>query len=92
MKYFVNVNSFDELKKQYRRLAMQYHPDRGGDTETMKAINAEHDEIFEQLKHGWNATHDKEHQTTESPEEFRDIIEKLLKLDGLEIELCGCWL
>ena len=50
MKYFVNVNSFDELKKQYRRLAMQYHPDRGGDTETMKAINAEHDEIFEQLK------------------------------------------
>lgn len=92
MKYFTNVNSFDELKKQYRRLAMQYHPDRGGDTETMKAINAEHDEIFEQLKHGWNATHDKEHQTTESPEEFRNIIEKLLKLDGLEIELCGCWL
>ena len=41
MKYFTNVSSFDELKKQYRRLAMQYHHDRGGDTETMKAINAE---------------------------------------------------
>ena len=46
MKYFNGVSGLDELKKEYRRLSMINHPDRGGDIETMKAINAEHDELF----------------------------------------------
>ena len=92
MKYFDNIHTLDELKKAYRRLAMQYHPDCGGDEETMKAINAEHDALFEQLKRTHNETADEYHQTTETAEEFRDIIAHLLKLDGLEIELCGSWL
>lgn len=28
----------------------------------------------------------------EAPADFIRIIEALLKLDGLEVELCGCWL
>lgn len=92
MKYFTNIKTLDELKAAYRRLAMQYHPDRGGDTETMKAINNEHDELFEQLKRQHNASADEYHQTTETPEEFRAIIELLLRLDGLTVELCGSWL
>jgi hypothetical protein len=28
------------IKKTYRQLAMQHHPDRGGDTERLQAINA----------------------------------------------------
>lgn len=92
MKYFENINSLDELKAAYRRLAMRYHPDRGGDTETMQAINREHDALFEVLKKQHNAKADQYHRTTETPEEFRNIIERLLKLDGLEVELCGSWL
>lgn len=34
--YFENVKTLDELKKQYRRLAMKYHPDMGGSTEAMQ--------------------------------------------------------
>lgn len=29
-----------EIKQQYRRLAMQHHPDRGGDTAKLQALNA----------------------------------------------------
>lgn len=92
MTYFTNVHTLDELKKQYRRLATQHHPDHGGDLETMKAINAEHDALFEVLKAQQNRSADEDHQTTETAEEFREIITVLLRLDGLEIELCGSWL
>ena len=90
--YFKNVNSLEELKKEYRRLVMLHHPDHGGDTATMQAINAEHDALFEMLKAKHNAEHDEDHQTTETPEEFREIIEALLRMDGVEVELCGSWL
>lgn len=43
MKYFTNCTTLEDLKKEYRRLTMLHHPDRGGDTATMQAINAEHD-------------------------------------------------
>lgn len=92
MKFFNNCKSLDELKAEYRRLVKLHHPDRGGDAETMKAINNEYEIAFEQLKKHHNATHDAEHQTTETAAEFIEIIEKLLKLDGLDIELCGSWL
>ena len=29
--YFKNIETLEDLKKQYRELAMQNHPDRGGD-------------------------------------------------------------
>ena len=92
MKYFINVTTLDELKKQYRRLAMIHHPDVGGDLETMKAINAEYDEMHEILKAAHNQQADEHHQTTETPDEFRDIVERLLRMHGLEVELCGSWL
>ena len=92
MNYFTNINTLDELKAAYRRLSMKHHPDRGGDTATMQEINAEHDELFERLKKQHNASADEFHQTTETPEEFREIIELLLRLEGLTVELCGSWL
>lgn len=92
MKYFINCHTLEELKKEYRRLAMKHHPDHGGDLETMKAINAQYEEAFDRLKKQHNASHDEDHQTTEAPDEFIRIIEALLKMPGLIVELCGSWL
>jgi hypothetical protein len=46
MKYFKNVQNAEELKKEYKRLARENHPDMGGDIEIMKAINAEFDMLL----------------------------------------------
>lgn len=45
MGYLGSVKSLDELKARYRALALQHHPDRGGDLATMQAINAEYDAL-----------------------------------------------
>ena len=46
MKYFKDLNSMEAVKKQYRKLAMKYHPDRGGDEETFKQINNEYEQAM----------------------------------------------
>lgn len=45
-KYFKNVKSFEELKKQFRNLLKENHPDNGGNVEKMQEINAEYDALF----------------------------------------------
>ena len=49
MSFFSSVRTLDALKAAYRELAMLHHPDRGGDTATMQAINAEYDEMHAKL-------------------------------------------
>lgn len=96
MKWFKNPATIEELKKQYRNLAMKHHPDIGGSESDMKEINAEYDNLFERLKNihqtAEGKTYTAKESTTESPEEFREIVEKLICLDGITIELCGSWL
>ena len=45
-KMFKNVNSFEDLKKQYKELLKENHPDNGGDVEKMQEINIEYDALF----------------------------------------------
>lgn len=96
MKYFNNCNTLDELKKAYRRLAMANHPDHGGDEATMKAINSEYEARFNTLKAQQNAAASAENSgarwTNETAADFVEILDKLIRLDGLTIELCGSWL
>ncbi len=49
MIYFHNITSLSDLKKQYRELVKNNHPDKGGDIAVMQAINNE----FEQLYNIW---------------------------------------
>lgn len=50
-KYFKNVNTLEELRKQYRDLLKHFHPDNAtGSTEATQAINAEYDQLFKLLK------------------------------------------
>ena len=47
MTYFQNIHSLADLKKEYRRLALQHHPDKGGDTAIMQRVNTEFERLFD---------------------------------------------
>ena len=46
MTYFQNISSLADLKRKYRRLAIENHPDRGGSNETMQRINDEFGRLY----------------------------------------------
>lgn len=97
-KYFYNCKTAEECKRLYYKLAKQYHADNGGDDSIMARINAEYREAWERLKDvhmntktGETYQNTGSKRTSETPEEFIDIVSKLAQL-GLEIELIGTWL
>ena len=45
MKYFVNINSFEDLKKAFREYTVKLHPDKGGDATEFAAMMAEYNEL-----------------------------------------------
>ena len=95
MKWFQNPDTLEDLKKQYKKLAFQHHPDLGGKTEDMQEINAEYERLFAALKDTHKNAEGKfytsREASTEVPDEFMDIIEQLIHMDGVEIEVCGSW-
>lgn len=50
MAYFQNIHSLADLKKEYRRLALQHHPDKGGDTAVMQQVNIEFEKLYDVWK------------------------------------------
>lgn len=96
MEWFSNVTTAEQLKAEYKKLAMAHHPDRGGNTSDMQEINNEYDILFAKLKDIHTTAEGKTYRasrgTTETPEEFKNIINALINLEGINIELCGSWL
>ena len=101
MTYFRNVNTLEELRKQYKELLKQYHPDNpNGSTEATQAINAEYDRLFKVLKDkhesttadGDKATYDNMKYDFSEDKALREILQKIIGFSDITIELCGSWI
>ena len=88
----------EDIKSQYKKLALRLHPDMGGSVEDMSRLNVEFDFC---RKHNYNIHQSKDggtytDQTQDTPDDvtnnFVDIIEQLIHMEGLEIEICGSFL
>lgn len=89
--FFKVVNNLEELKVEYKKLAMLHHPDRGGNTKDMQDVNAEYEKLFKQLKNEYNTNPETKYQKNETMEMYRDFINSIIALD-LTLEICGTWI
>jgi curved DNA-binding protein CbpA len=93
MKYFINPipDTLETLKKQYKALCLKHHPDVGGSNEAMKIVNAEYTTLFEKLKNVHTNAEGKQYhkETKETPQQFIEIIDRLIRFDGITIEIIG---
>ena len=92
MEWFANLTTVEELRKKYRELLKQYHPDNGGSVELMQEINAEYDRLFAILSKE-NKT-EKESSTDDEKAEneaFKAVLNDIINFN-MEIELIGSWI
>ena len=81
--YFNGCTTLDEARKIYYRLAMKFHPDRGGDEQLFKALaNQFHAFRPSEVKY------EKEFNNWSS-KAYADIICALLKIPDIVVEICG---
>lgn len=103
MRYFANIKTTEELKKEYKKLCLKLHPDKGGSAAEFKAMQGEYEEAAKRIARGeaagnyrHNQKKDGTYKTAEEIYEeqtaFKAVIEKLINLEGLELEICGNWL
>lgn len=96
MVYFKNIRTIQELKKQYRDLIMQYHPDLNKEdtTKIMQEINSEYDTLFAKVKNSYANKNGEiyEKQNTENLQDFKDILNKIVTLKDCKIEIIGTWI
>jgi hypothetical protein len=92
MNFFKDCKTIDEVKARYKELAKKFHPDLGGDTVTMQAINAEYEQACRQAFKGENLTDEEADEQVRLSEEYRQVIEQIIHLPGIIIELVGMWI
>ena len=96
--YFINCNTLEDVKSLYRTLAKQFHPDKeGGDLATMQAINNQYAKAIKLIAKGFKGTGTRyTDQEAEAEilqaEAYKEAIEKIINIEGINIELCGSYI
>lgn len=93
-KYFEDIKNKKELVKAFRQLEKKLHPDAGGDPEEFKAMKAEFDRLLGILPDGPEEAQEKaaEGFKRDIPADLAAVLEKVIHLDGIEVEICGSWI
>lgn len=102
-RYFKKAENLEELRRQYKELLKQYHPDNPqGSTEATQEINSEYDVLFKLLKDKHEshtadsekkeASFDNMKYNFEEDEMLRSVLGKVINFSGITIEIIGNWI
>jgi hypothetical protein len=97
-KFFTAQMTREEIKAKYRELAKRWHPDLGGDTATMQAINAEYAWAMDaatrterpdanESTYQWHAANNETLR-----QKIEEAVRMFARFTAIEIEICGAWI
>ena len=93
MKWFQSIKNLDDLRKEYRRLAILHHPDKGGRVQDMQEINAEFDILSKKLiSSNPEFSEERKVYETQVSEELREKVDIVINLPGVVVEIIGSWI
>lgn len=75
MKYFKNITTAEEIKKQFRAYCVSMHPDKGGDPEEFKSMMSEYNDIIKNFERAKEAARAEE-EARKAAEEARKEAEE----------------
>lgn len=91
LNYFAGCTTLEEVKALYKTLAKANHPDLGGSTEAMQAINSEYSIACKLIANGAGMTSEEFEKTIVDTEAYKEALEKIIILEGIIIECVGSW-
>lgn len=96
MKYFNDCRTAEQVRSRFTELAKKLHPDCGGDAAEFRNMMDEYRKAFNMYKDihttAEGETYESREKTTETPETFSDIIEKVIHFTDVKIEIIGSWI
>ena len=92
-KWFKGITTVEQLRKRYRELLKQFHPDNeGGSVEATQEINAEYDRLFailsKESKSDGESTTEEEKAANEA---FKAVLDRIIHINA-DIEIVGEWI
>ena len=88
MTYFSSITNLEDLKKSYKKLAFENHPDKGGDTATMQEIIVAYKQAVKRIQGFGSGCNEKGISFDDA---FVTVINDILSVDNIVIEICGSW-
>lgn len=76
MKYFNNITTAEEIKKQFRAYCVSMHPDKGGDPEEFKQMMAEYNDIVQNFEQAKKRAEEEEEARKEAEEARKEAEER----------------
>ena len=87
--YFSNCKTLEEVKKLYKKLALEHHPDRsGGNVVIMQRINQEYEAIMKDPRFQFQQ---QDEEVRDDYVRFPEIINQVIHFD-ITIEIIGNWI
>lgn len=90
--YFQNINSKEELRKEYKRLSKKLHPDLGGSEEEFKKMLNEYQEKMKHPSGDPREAKESNFDFDSMTEDFKRAFMASAAMEGVEVEIIGTWI